>query len=454
MSGKKEALKNNIRVLIIDDEESLPIILKNELTQKGFEVTTAPDGRDGMKALEKNSFDVCLLDLNMPYLNGLDILNIASKQAIPTEFIVFTAYATVHTALESIRLGAYDYVTKPCNLEKIILLIKKACEKRLMKQESLFFKKLKEGHGKVITGNERMLKLLKEAERFARTDVSILLLGESGTGKELMAEYIHAASPRAERPFIAFNSAAIQENLLESELFGYEKGAFTGAAASKEGLFELADGGTIFLDEIGEISPQMQTKLLRVIENGSFYKVGGTKEFHVNVRVIAATNQDLSKKARENLFREDLYYRLSNVTLKLPPLRERKDDIPVLVESILSRLPVGYKKNIDDEALDFLKKYDWPGNIRELRNVLSRAAILSDSDSIGPEALPFELTSVPRAQAYEEPLLSSLDDIEKRHIARVLAHTKGQKKKTADILGIDIKTLYRKIKKYDLTSPD
>lgn len=449
MSDKNRVSKHRIRVLIVDDEEPLLMVLKEELSREGFDVTTASNGREGIEALEKKAFDVCLLDMNMPYLNGLEMLNRASQQAIPTEIIVLTAYATVQTAIESIRLGAYDYVTKPCNLERITLLIRKAYEKRLMKQESLVLKKLREGHDRIVTKNERMLKLLQEAERFSKTDVSVLLLGESGTGKELMAEYIHANSLRADRPFIAFNSAAIQENLLESEFFGYEKGAFTGAAGAKEGLFELADGGTIFLDEIGEIPAQTQAKLLRVIENGNFYKVGGTKEFHVDVRVIAATNQDLLKMTRENAFREDLYYRLCNVTLNLPPLRERKDDIPALVESILPRLPVGYKKRIDDEALAILMNYGWPGNIRELRNVLSRAAILSDSDSIVSSDLPAELTSVHNAPGPKEAL-PSLDELEREHIARVLDHTGGQKKKTAEILGIDIKTLYRKMKKYTL----
>lgn len=449
MKDRNRAAKHRISVLIVDDEESLLMVLKEELEREGFDVTTASNGKEGIETLEKRAFDVCLLDMNMPYLNGLEILNRASQQAIPTEIIVLTAYATVQTAIESIRLGAYDYVTKPCNLERITLLIRKAYEKRLMKQESLVLKKLREGHDRIVTNDERMLRLLQEAERFSKTDVSVLLLGESGTGKELMAEYIHANSPRAERPFIAFNSAAIQENLLESEFFGYEKGAFTGAAGSKEGLFELADGGTIFLDEIGEIPVQMQAKLLRVIENGNFYKVGGTREFHVDVRVIAATNQDLLKMTRESSFREDLYYRLSNVTLHLPPLRERKDDIPALVESILPRLPVGYKKKIGDAALAVLMDYDWPGNIRELRNVLSRAAILSDTDSIVSSDLPAELTSARKAPGPEESL-PSLDELEREHILRVLDRTGGQKKKTAEILGIDIKTLYRKIKKYML----
>lgn len=440
-----EARKRNISVCIIDDEESLVTVLKEELADRGFDVETALNGSDGIRALEKREFDVCLLDMNMPGLNGLEVLKKAFEQAVHTEFIIQTAYANVQTAVESIRLGAYDYVTKPCSLERITLLIRKAHEKRVIKRESLIHKRLREGRGGIITHNAGMLKILAEAEKVARTDATVLLLGESGTGKELMAEYIHANSSRSGGPFIAFNSAAIQENLIESELFGYEKGAFTGANSAKEGLFELADGGTIFLDEIGEIPQQMQVKLLRAIEKGSFYKVGGTKEFKVDVRIVAATNQDLRKMAGQG-FREDLYYRLSSVRLVLPPLRERKDDIPVLVEDFLARLPAGYRKTFDGAALDLLIKYDWPGNIRELKNVLNRAAILTDSDRIKAEDLPAELSTASGALPGEA--LPTLDDMEKDHICRVLNHTGGQRKRAAEILGIDVKTLYRKIKRH------
>ncbi len=443
-----DARKRNINVCIIDDEESFVSVLKEELTKQGFDVSTALNGSDGIRMLEERAFDVSLLDLNMPGLNGLEVLKKAFQQAIPTEFIIQTAYANVQTAVESIRMGAYDYVTKPCSLERIALLIKKAYEKRMIKQESLIHKRMREGRSGIITGNAALLKILREADKVAMSVASVLILGESGTGKELVAEYIHANSSRSNGPFIAFNSVAIQENLIESELFGYEKGAFTGATSAKEGLFELADRGTIFLDEIGEIPQQMQVKLLRVIEKGSFYKVGGTKEFNVDVRVVTATNKDLRKMVEEGKFREDLYYRLSSVRLTLPPLRERKDDIPALVENFLSRLPAGYRKSIDGEALELLMNYDWPGNIRELKNVLNRAAILSDFDSIRPEDLPSELTSSPGLHSGEA--LPTLDDLEKEHISRVLNHTGGQRRKAAEILGIDVTTLYRKIKRHRL----
>jgi transcriptional regulator with PAS, ATPase and Fis domain len=311
---------------------------------------------------------------------------------------------------------------------------------------------MKEGKGRIATKNDAMLRVLGEAEKVARTGAPVLILGESGTGKEVMAEYIHANSSRSEGPFIVFNSAAIQENLFESELFGYEKGAFTGANASKEGLLELADGGTLFLDEIGEVPLQMQAKLLRAIEKGTFYKVGGTKEIRVDIRVLSATNQDLPRKAKENSFREDLYYRLSSITLKLPPLRERKEDMRLLVEEQLARLPAGYRKSIDEPAFELLARHDWPGNIRELQNVLNRAAILSDSDRILPGDLPSEFHIVrtyPTQDSQSESLLS-LCDIEREHIKRVMEHTEGQKKKAAEILGIDVKTLYRKLKQYDI----
>lgn len=446
-----DAHKRKIRVCVIDDEEPLVAVLKEELARQGFEVATALNGHDGISLLEQKPFDVCLLDLNMPGLNGIEVMSKAAQQAIPTEFIVLTACATVQTAVECIRLGAYDYLTKPCNLDRIVFLARKAYEKRLMRQESLILRRIRDGKGQIATTNKAMLRVLSEAEKVARTEAPVLILGESGTGKEVMAEYIHASSSRSDGPFIVFNSAAIQENLFESELFGYEKGAFTGANASKEGLLELADGGTLFLDEIGEVPLQMQAKLLRAIEKGTFYKVGGTKEIRADIRVLSATNQDLPRKARENTFREDLYYRLSSITLKLPPLRERKDDIPLLVEESLRRLPAGYRKGIDDTALRLLERHDWPGNIRELQNVLNRAAILSDSDLIRPEDLPPELQTAHTPDRNQNSLeLLPLCELEREHICRVLEHTMGHKKKAAEILGIDVKTLYRKLKQYEM----
>lgn len=450
-----DAQKRKIRVCVIDDEEALVTVLKAELAREGFEVAAALNGSDGIRLLEQRPFDVCLLDLNMPGLNGLDVLEKAAQQSIPTEFIVLTACTTVQTAVETIRLGAYDYLTKPCNLDRIVFLIRKAYEKRLMRQESLILRRMRPARcGQITTSNKSMLRVLKEAEKVARTEAPVLILGESGTGKEVMAEYIHANSCRSEAPFIVFNSAAIQENLFESELFGYEKGAFTGANTPKEGLFELADGGTLFLDEIGEVPQQMQVKLLRAIEKGTFYKVGGTKEIRVDIRVLSATNQDLPRMAKENAFRDDLYYRLSSITLTLPPLRERREDIPSLVEDLLARLPAGYRKGIDSCAIDLLAKHDWPGNIRELQNVLNRAAILSDSGLIGAEDLPPEIMAggcKPAARPHHSGGLLALCDIEKEHITRVLSHTTGQKKKAAEILGIDVKTLYRKLKQYGIS---
>jgi DNA-binding NtrC family response regulator len=449
-----DSQKRKIRVCVIDDEESLVSVLKDELAREGFEVAAALNGSDGIRLLEHKTFDVCLLDLNMPGLNGLDVLGKAAQQAIPTEFIVLTACATVQTAVESIRLGAYDYLTKPCNLDRIVFLIKKAHEKRCMRQESLILRRMTEARGAgITTASKAMLQVLKEAEKVARTEAPVLILGESGTGKEVMAEFIHANSSRSEGPFIVFNSAAIQENLFESELFGYEKGAFTGANTSKEGLFELADGGTLFLDEIGEVPQQMQAKLLRAIEKGTFYKVGGTKEIRVDIRVLSATNKDLPGMAKGNAFRDDLYYRLSSITLTLPPLRERREDIKPLVEELLARLPAGYTKSIDDDALELMARHDWPGNIRELQNVVNRAAILSDSGRIGPGDLPPEFNDSPvnPPRPAQSGGLLSLCDLEREHIIRVLCHTAGQRKKAAEILGIDVKTLYRKLKQYGIS---
>lgn len=439
------------RVCVIDDEEPFVNVLRDELAREGFKAAAALNGNEGMKLLEEQAFDVCLLDINMPGLNGLEVLGRAAEQAIPTEFIVLTACASAQTAVETIRLGAYEFLTKPCSLEKIVFLIRKAFEKRLLRQDSLVLRKLKEGRGKIVTNDDAVLRQLNECRKVARTDAPVLILGESGTGKELFAQYIHDNSPRSGAPFIIFNAATIQQGLFESELFGYEKGAFTGATASKPGLLELADGGTLFLDEIGEIPYEMQSKLLRVIEKGTFYKVGGTKEIRVDLRVVTATNQDLPGMAAAGRFREDLYYRLSTIMIDLPPLRRRKDDIPLLVEYLLSGLPAGYRKRMSNGAIELLKQHNWPGNIRELQNVLNRAAILSDSDEIGPADLPIQLTApIPQAPSPGAVRLLSLCEMEREHIISILAHTKGSRKNAAAILGIDVKTLYRKIKQYGI----
>ncbi|MCL4873576.1 sigma-54 dependent transcriptional regulator [bacterium] len=445
------APKRTARVCIIDDEEPFVSVLREELAREGFKVASALSGGDGMKLLEDEPFDVCILDINMPGLNGLEVLGRAAEQAIPAEFIVLTACTSLQTAVEAIRLGAYEFLAKPCSLEKMAFLIRKAFEKRLLRQDSLVLKRMSEGRGRIITKSRSVAKLLSEAGKVARSDAPVLILGESGTGKELFAEFIHENSSRSAAPFIIFNAATIQHGLFESELFGYEKGAFTGALASKAGLLELADGGTLFLDEIGEVPYEMQAKLLRVIEKGTFYKVGGTKELHVDLRVVTATNRDLPGMAAGGRFREDLYYRLSSVVMELPPLRERKEDIPILAEDLLSRLPAGYRKKISPAALDVLLMHSWPGNIRELQNALNRAAIISDSDEIGPSDLHIEPVHASNAdRPGAAPVLVSLAEMEKEHIGKVLGHTKGNRKKAAEILGIDVKTLYRKIRLYGL----
>jgi len=441
--------KPKVSVLVADDEKNLVNILKEELASAGFEVFTAYNGKDAIKALEQKKFDVCLLDINMPFMNGVEVLRIASEHAVPTEFIVMTADASVSTVIEAMKLGAYDYVVKPCALERIIFLVNKANEKRLMKKESLLFRRLRESKGKIITRNPSMLKLIAEAGRVAKSDVNVLLMGESGTGKNLFAEHIHENSQRSAEPYISFNIAAMQATLIESELFGHEKGAFTGAMSAKAGLFELADRGTIFLDEIGEIPNDVQVKLLRVIEKGSFYKVGGTREFSVDVRLLAATNRDLLGLVRQGRFREDLYYRLSTVAFTIPPLRERKDDVEALIRKVMEGLPVGFKKRMDTDAMAMLLEYDWPGNVRELENVLQRAAILSDGDVIGAKDLPAELSGKSKGNGSGYSA-ATLRDMEREHIKKALDSSGGHRKKTADTLGIDCKTLWRKIKEYEL----
>ena len=447
--------KPKVSVLVADDEKNLVNVLKEELASAGFEVFTAYNGRDAIKLLEGKKFDVCLLDINMPFMNGVEVLRLASQQEVATEFIVLTADATVSTVIEAMKLGAYDYVVKPCALERIIFLVNKANEKRLMKKESLLFRRLRESKGKLITRNPSMLKLIAEAGRVAKSDVNVLLMGESGTGKNLFAEHIHENSRRSAEPYISFNIAAMQPTLMESELFGHEKGAFTGALNAKAGLFELADRGTIFLDEIGEIPNDVQVKLLRVIEKGAFYKVGGTREFSVDVRLLAATNRDLLALVKQGRFREDLYYRLSTVAFTIPPLRERKDDVSALVGKVLEGLPAGFKKRLDGDAMASLSRYDWPGNVRELENVLQRAAILSDGDVIGIDDLPAELSGPSALGGAGKcngggQAAATLRDMEREHIKKALDSSGGHRKKTADTLGIDCKTLWRKIKEYEL----
>ncbi len=444
--------QKKVRVLIVDDEINFSSVVSEELTHGGFYVEQASDGKDALKLLQQGEYDVVLLDINMPQLSGIDVLKKFQRDDLPPEFIMITGYASVQTAIEAMKLGAYDYITKPYRIEKLKTLIAKAWDKRRIRRENIILRtKLKEDDMVIDTKSPLLLEILEAARKIALTNAPVLISGESGTGKELMARFIHNSSQRANGPFIAFNSGAIPDSILESELFGYEKGAFTGAQTNKPGYLELADRGTLFLDEIGDISPSMQAKLLRSIETNRFFKVGGIKEIEVDIRVVAATNKDLKKETEAGRFRHDLYYRLAAMNIHLPPLRERKGDIPLLVEGFLE--PGRDRKKVDGEVMKRLMAYPWPGNVRELRNVIQRAVILCKGQAITIKDLPLELQN-PSQTWWDEKISSSslppLKILEKQHIKVVMQQVGGHKGKASRILGIDPKTLYRKIKEYGL----
>ena len=444
--------QKKVRVLIVDDEINFSSVVSEELTNEGFYVEQVSDGKDALKLLQQGEYDVVLLDINMPQLSGIDVLKKFQRDDLPPEFIMITGYASVQTAIEAMKLGAYDYITKPYRIEKLKTLIAKAWDKRRIRRENIILRtKLKEDDMVIDTKSPLLLEILEAARKIALTNAPVLISGESGTGKELMARFIHNSSQRANGPFIAFNSGAIPDSILESELFGYEKGAFTGAQTNKPGYFELADMGTLFLDEIGDISPSMQAKLLRSIETNRFFKVGGIKEIEVDIRVVAATNKDLKKETEAGRFRHDLYYRLAAMNIHLPPLRERKGDIPLLVEGFLE--PGRDRKKVDGEVMKRLMAYPWPGNVRELRNVIQRAVILCKGQTITIKDLPLELQN-PSQTWWDEKISSSslppLKILEKQHIKVVMQQVGGHKGKASRILGIDPKTLYRKIKEYGL----
>jgi len=450
-----------IRVLVADDERNFTQVLKMELGREGYVVDVAVDGREALGRLGASEYDVLVLDLKMPEVPGMEVLReIRSWEAGP-EVIVLTGHATVATAIEAMKLGAYDYLTKPCKTEELALLVRKASEKRRLLRENLRLRaraERSEAFPQIVTQDPAMRAVLEMLVKIAPTDSAVLIQGESGTGKELVANAIHQRSRRRDGPFVVINCGALQETVLESELFGHEKGAFTGAVAAKPGLFELADGGTLFLDEIGEVSPAMQVRLLRVIETGRFFRVGGVRERIVDVRILSATNKDLRKVVEAGTFRQDLFYRVAMITVSLPPLRDRRGDIPPLVQHILEQQVALGRKTVSPEALDLLTAYPWPGNVRELQHVIRRALILAPTDRIGPEDLPLDLRVrpgllAPAAPALPAGPLTTLQELERQHIVRVLTEMKGHRGRAAEILGIDPKTLYRKIRAYRIPDP-
>ncbi|MBI3656572.1 MAG: sigma-54-dependent Fis family transcriptional regulator [Acidobacteria bacterium] len=452
--------KDKIRVLVVEDEKNLRLVLQKELARMNYHVSVVPDGPLALKMLSEDDFDVMILDMKLPTMDGLEILKEVRKAGWPTEVIIATGYATVETAINAMKLGAYDYVTKPYKIDEVSILIKNAYEKKALAKDNMFLTtrlQRKEKFPDIITDNAKMREILGVIEKIAKSDTTILITGESGTGKELVARAIHLNSPRCGAPFIDINCGAIQESLLESELFGHEKGAFTGADACKPGLFEMADRGTIFLDEIGDLGLLLQVKVLRVLETRSFFRVGGTKKININVRILAATNKDLGMEVNSGAFRKDLYYRINTINVHLPVLQERIEDIPRLAKYFLEEFGQHGKKAFSTEAMEKLQIYHWPGNVRELRNVVERVALLAPGDVITPTDLPHEIAASEEAKGPAEDVGDlgeaeniSLRDKEKEQIRAVLESVEWHRGKASEILGISQKTLYRKIKQFEL----
>jgi len=438
-----------IKVLVADDDKNLKLVLETELKDAGrFEVATTERGRATLEMLEKREFDVLLLDLNMPDVGGMEVLKRIREQEVPVEVIILTGHGTISTAVEAMKLGAYDFLSKPFKFEELKAVVEKACEKKKLLTENLILRthlRRQAGASTIVSASSAMQSVIVSVGKFALSNYPVLITGESGVGKELVARAIHDASPVAEGAYVPINCGAIPENMIESELFGYEKGAFTGAHARKPGLLEIANGGTLFLDEIGDMPLPLQVKLLRVIETGRFFRLGGTREIGVSVRIISATNKDLKQEIEKGRVRQDLYYRIATLTLHIPPLRERKDDILPLIEHTLASAPAGRQKRLSAKAISLLQGYQWPGNVRELQNIVHRAVLLSREDEIDMLDLPSDLT--PPDKALSGALL---EDIEKNHILKVLKECNGHRGKAAEVLGIDPKTLYRKLQTYGI----
>ena len=442
-----------IRVLVVDDDAAIREALSRTLEKFGYEVVLAEDGQAGLDRLREGRVHILLADLQMPKVSGQELLRAAKTLAPDVEVIVITGHGSVEDAVEAMKEGAYDFITKPFKRVQLEQTIRRAAEKQtLALQNRRLQARLDElqGSGRIIGTSPAMIRTLELVGQVAPSTATVLIQGESGTGKELIAGAIHHGSLRCDRSLIKVSCAALPETLLESELFGYEKGAFTGAVARKEGRFELADGGTLFLDEIGELTPAMQAKLLRVLQEGEFERLGGTHTIKVDVRLVAATNADLATLVREKRFREDLFYRLNVIRIPLPPLRERQEDISLLAHHFLRRFAAKNAKVIagfTEEALDVLQTYAWPGNVRELENVVERAVVLTRSSLITPADLPETLTGSELAARHLVISIGTpLEEVEDRLIEETLRYTKGDKTIAAKLLGIATRTIYRRVK--------
>lgn len=461
------------RILIAEDEANLRLVLQKELERLGYRVQSAPDGEAALRRLEESNVDVLLCDINMPRMDGMELLRRVHERPNPPEVIMLTGQATVETAVEAMKLGAYDYLTKPYRITELDVRVKQAADKRRLRVDNVRLREQlarQSALPEIVSVSEVMKEAIRLIERVAPSEASVLITGESGTGKELVAHAIHRLSGRSEASFVDLNCAAFQETLLESELFGYEAGAFSGAKGRKLGLIELADGGTLFLDEVTELPAQLQAKLLRAIETRTFFRVGGVRKVEVNVRIVAATNRNLDNVVNDGVFRADLLYRINGFQISLAPLRERPDDIEPLTKHLLKQIGGTTPPELTPEAFSALRGYSWPGNVRQLKNCLERAVILSNNGRItlselppevirpvtwtvpAPVPQPTEATSIPVAEPIAPPLPASgsLREVERQQILAALEQTGWHRGKTAEMLGISPSTLYRRLRDYDL----
>lgn len=445
------------KILIAEDEKGMREVLEIFLQEEGYQTVSARDGRAAIEALEKDIFDLVITDVKMPYADGFEVLRKVKEISPETVVIMITAFGTTESAIEAIKLGAYDYIEKPFKIEEIRVVIKRALEKKKFISRLSLTERLKKTEAicDIVYRSEKMKTLMETLPKIAQSSSNVLITGESGVGKELFAHALHKLSPRSHKEFVAINCAAFPEGLLESELFGHMKGAFTDAHYNKQGLFEIADGGTIFLDEIGDMPLSLQAKLLRVIENGTFRRLGGLSDIKVDVRIIAATNKDIKREVEEGRFREDLYYRLNVIPVHIPPLRERREDIPLLAEHFIKKYAP--QKRLSEEAMEALKNYRWRGNVRELENVIERLCLLTKSDLIELKDLPPEIIM----DAKEKPLIPELtpsginldrivEEIEKQYIIKALKLTSNTKVEAAKLLGLSFRSFRYRLKKYNI----
>lgn len=458
------------RILIAEDEANLRLVLQKELERLGYRVQVAPDGEAALRKLEESNVDVLLCDINMPRMDGMEVLRRVHERPNPPEVIMLTGQATVETAVEAMKLGAYDYLTKPCRIAELDVRVKQAAEKRRLRVDNLRLREQlarQSALPEIVSVSKVMKEAIRLVERVAPSDASVLITGESGTGKELVAHAIHRLSSRGNSSFIDLNCAAFQESLLESELFGYEAGAFSGAKGRKLGLIELSDGGTLFLDEVTELPAQLQAKLLRAIETRTFFRVGGVRKVEVDIRIVAATNRNLDSVVADGSFRSDLLYRINGFQIDLAPLRERPEDVEPLARHLLQQVGPTSPPELDHEVLAALRAYSWPGNVRQLKNCLERAVILSNNGRITlaelppeiaqPSAfVPMQLTSPSVGAATGDSTAvpssspASLREMERQQILAALEQTGWHRGRTAEILGISPSTLYRRLRDYDL----